>query len=261
LSGCLTTKIISKEAIVIKTNTSLLSKILSLSAIVFAICYYGVLILGNDYQKSIILISSFQQLFFALIAAFGCFISWSRMTDVKSSYLLGFALSCWALGQLYWLSYLFVGQQGLPYPSVADFGFLGCYLFIISSLQTKGGHVQVSIYPRSRAIIADSVAVVALALVIVTILYKKSFYFSDGYSIFFAIIIAYVIYLLGKGTSPDAHGGTGAGILLLALADLLLIVQTRLQEDAVFLYADPIYAVSFALILLGIHKRNKKHDE
>lgn len=196
---------------------------------------------------------------YLLTAAFGTVLSVIGALRIPSQrriwWAFAFAQAAFLLGDVSWVGYeLFLG--GVPYPSVADIGYLACYPALVLGMLWM---VRSRRRGRDRAAFLDAM-IVASGLTIVGVVFLVGPAAEDGgssllarvvtgsYPAFDLLVLALAVRLLAGGTVRNAAmWGLLAGIALLLVADLFYVggVLTGVPYPD---WVDAGYLASYVLI-------------
>ncbi|MGD9936090.1 MAG: hypothetical protein AB7S61_01275 [Methanoregulaceae archaeon] len=185
-----------------------------------------------------------------IICAYAYF-RWSR--DVLLVHA-AFAAGGWTLANAFWYAYTLIIGTSLPYPTVADAGFVGVFPFLIAGYQ--------EVFVRNRLpswvglVVLGPLVIVALWLVAdlgvtpATLLTLLFFVLCGGLvmiSLLYSIYLYRVLFL---------------GTLAISITHILNAYRsTVLEPHWLFGVVGPLAAISFALLGIGLLGRTKEAME
>lgn len=169
----------------------------------------------------------------------------------------------WGLGALAWMYYNFAGSD-VPYPSLADVGYLGTIPLVAIGLfvmfRSVVGHKNGLFTALKMAIITAAVFIVTYWLFISSRLSENveplakvlnvTYPMGDVVFLSFALLILSCI-MGGKLFKPIAI--ISAGIIIEALADFSFSWTTSIQSYYTGSYPDMLFVLAFAVIAAGIY--------
>lgn len=199
-----------------------------------------------------------------VVAAVACWAASRRESGRTRSgwILLGAGLVSWAVGESIWSYYeLFLGVE-VPFPSLADVGFLGLIPFtawaMLSFPAAPRGRAG-----RTRALLDGTIIVTSLFALSWAIVLGPAYRAgADGvaeqilglaYPFGDAVLIGVVLFVAARATRTERVGISliGAGLVAIALADSLFTYLTFNQTYATGSLMDVGWTVGFVLIGLG----------
>jgi hypothetical protein len=192
---------------------------------------------------SVKLTANLAQLLAPSLAAVSC--AWAAVSGSdgrtrRAWALLAASAACWAVGQATWVWYEHLARRDLPFPSLADVGYLGAIpLAVAAMLAFPGRAERAALQARSLldgAVIATSLLYISWSLVLGPV-----FRAGEGTVLEQAIVLAYPVGDVVLATivfvvvARSRVGGApvlllGAGLLSLAVADTSFAYLT--QEGA-----------------------------
>ncbi len=185
------------------------------------------------------------------------FIGIAALLLMKSSFLkyvtLGFSLAliCWALGELYSLSYERIIGGRLPYPSVADFGFLGFYLMVSSSLGIMKKMDSEDVHKG----IAPYFIFLLLAIPAALLFCVKNSPIVNISNFLYGFLNALIMYQALILVRLKIYPFIIAGVLLAGSTGMIFMISINIFPACIHC-ATLLFPVCFATILLGILKNN-----
>jgi PAS domain S-box-containing protein len=189
----------------------------------------------------------------------------------KAWYLLGAAAMSWGLGEAVWSLYeLGLGRE-VPFPSIADVGFLGLIPLAVAGMLA---------FPAAPRRLTSQVRTLLDGLIIVGSLLFVSWgtvlgpTYREGagdaltktiglaYPIGDVAILSIVLFIAAR--LRRGHRGAlafiGAGLAVLALADSGFIYQTLHETYASGSLIDPLWEIGFLLMMFGAVLAIPRHD-
>jgi hypothetical membrane protein len=158
----------------------------------------------------------------------------------------------WTLGSLYELSFFYLAENTVfTYPTVADFGFSGCFFLIFSCL---GIMKKVDSEDISRSRKMYLVFLVTL-IPLITVFWSKSSPLMIVFNFYYFFLSALLLYQAMTLLRLKLYGTIICGTLIFCFGHMLFILVANCCPGT----AMPIKAVlpmAFAVILLGLHKNN-----
>jgi diguanylate cyclase (GGDEF)-like protein len=165
-------------------------------------------------------------------AAVGCFLACRRETgkSARAWFLLGLSLLSWAFGGLIWTSYEVYLGRDIPFPSLADVGYLGSVPLAVAALLCFPGSQFVGM-ARMRPVLDGAIAAGALLFVSWTTVLGPAVRAGSGSLLTQGLSLAYPacdvvtasIALLALARARDGQRTTmllvSVGLVLVAAAD------------------------------------------
>ncbi|GAB1693396.1 putative bifunctional diguanylate cyclase/phosphodiesterase [Krasilnikovia sp. M28-CT-15] len=178
--------------------------------------------------------------------------------------LVGLGVLSWGLGQVCWLYLVLVRGDSLPFPSVADVGYLGMVLLTPAGLLVLPADEQ-TLANRARSLldglmVATSLALIAWLLVVDPLLHAggtggTALALSLAYPLADVVIITIVVYMLALRRRTGAMSArlalVGAGICAFAISDVGYAYLNLVGTYASGGVTDIGWFAGFALILLA----------
>jgi diguanylate cyclase (GGDEF)-like protein len=143
--------------------------------------------------------------------------------------LLAASAACWAVGQATWVWYEHLAQRELPFPSLADVGFLGAIPLAVAALLAFPGRAERAVL-QARSLLDGAVIAASLLYTSWSLVLGPVFRAGQGSVLEQAIVLAYpagdvvlativfvVVARIRVGGAPVLL--LGAGLLSLAVAD------------------------------------------
>jgi signal transduction histidine kinase/CheY-like chemotaxis protein len=196
------------------------------------------------------------------IATAACWVTGSRERgEVRRAWrLLGLGTFSWAMGQAVWSWYELLGDRQVPFPSLADVGYLG--LIPLATLALLGFRVG----PRARKVrvlldgvlIGGAVLFVSWATVLAPMYRSPSGGLLEqvltlAYPLGDIVLVTAVVFAAAHTPASGrmAFGLVGAGLVSLGVADSAFGLLTLHQRYATGSPIDPFWDLGFMLIALG----------
>lgn len=199
--------------------------------------------------------------------------SWGLLTSSlgKAVLFLSIGLFSWATGNLIWAFYNFILNEPVPYPSLADFGFMPGYIFwtigIISLPRAIGGKFSFTAKYRNILLFIPFF-VFALSYFLMVFITKNFVVFAPFTSLlklFFDIAypasdIIILTTAIAVGTSFKFFGGKYklsiysilVGFCFQYIGDFLFSYTTTAGSFYVGYFGDLIFTIGFFLITFGV---------
>jgi hypothetical protein len=126
--------------------------------------FVGVLRVPGVSDLAILLVSNGGQLLAAALAALGCAVAARRMTEHRRTAWCWLSAGCgsWAAGQAMWSYYEVVLDREVPFPSLADVGFVGFPLLAAVGLVIWLGTQSDQMAARGRDLMDGAIIAVSL---------------------------------------------------------------------------------------------------
>ncbi len=206
----------------------------------------------------------------ALAAAMGCFrAAYRNQGRLRRTWaLLGLSMLSWGTGQVIWSWYESVLGREVPFPSLADVGYLGAVPFAAAALLTMPTASQ-SVAGRIRTvidglIIAASLMLTSWVLVLGTLFHAGGDDFlsqaiSVAYPIGDVVVVTIVLYVSLRvrqisGSSPLPLSLIGGGLVAFSVADSGFMYLTATGSYSSGNLIDIGWFLGFLLILLAALK-------
>lgn len=216
---------------------------------------FGVVLFAPDHSfPGFYDLSNYTQLLTSSAVTIACacaYFRWSR--DVLLIHV-AFAAGGWTLANAFWYAYTLIIGTSLPYPTVADAGFVGVFPFLIAGYQ--------EVFVRNRLpsyiglVVTGPLVAVALWLmmdigVTPATLLTLLFFVLCGSLV--AVSLLYSVYL---------YRVLFLGTLAIAVTHILNAYRsTVLEPHWLFGIVGPLAAISFALLGIGLLGRTKEAME
>jgi diguanylate cyclase (GGDEF)-like protein/PAS domain S-box-containing protein len=212
----------------------------------------------------------------ALAAAAACAgAAWNNQAQLRRVWaLLGLSSLSWGTGQVIWTWYESVLGREVPFPSLADVGYLGAVPFAAVALlalptasQTMAGRVRTVI---DGMMIAGSLLLTSWVLVLGPIFHeggdgKLGQAISLAYPIGDVVVVTIVLYVFLRarraGTAPLPFGIVGGGLVAIAVSDSGFVYLTATGDYASGSLIDIGWFLGYTLILLAALKPAKQGRE
>lgn len=184
-----------------------------------------------------------------LIACAAVYLFWSR--DLLLIYA-GFAFGGWTLANTFWFAYTLIIGPTLMYPTVAEAGFLGVFLFLASGyLEVFPGRPQ----SLTRSVGSTLFILVLFSLVPVYLVLNQGLTLSTGVTLLFFLFTGYLLQVsLSRRVYQDRL--LFAGTLLVIVAHLIYAVrETAFPDFWLFRIVGPLVVLSFCVLAIGLLQR------
>jgi hypothetical protein len=184
-------------------------------------------------------VDDFGEAVAAFLGAAGCWYSatQNRHHDRKAWALLGAACFSWGAGEVVWSVYEVIGNVKVPFPSVADIGFIGeTVLAAIAMLSF--GTVRLAGLSRGKMFLDGAVAAASL-LFISWIVVLGALYHAGADSVFAMVLglaypvgdvliitLAVMLMVHAPSGAKLAYGLIGCGALAIAVSDSIFAYMT-----------------------------------
>ena len=229
----------------------LYSKLAFRLSIIWAIFYYGILVLPISPPLPMCTTANIVHIGFGL----GCgslLLYFARVSKMGYAILgIAFAQFSWTLGKLFWFSTIALTDRTLPYPSVAELGFLGAYFFLIGAIsiisknavEDQKNNGLSSFWPFVLLVIPILLAIKNTDLILVNI---SNFILT--------LAIAFTLWRARPLFSIARYNHFLFGVLALVFADLVFMVGVIYFPDLCNKPVDAIYPLAHSLTAYGLMK-------
>ena len=189
--------------------------------------------------------------------------------------LLGLGMASWGVGQVIWDYYEVVVREEVPFPSMADAGYLAEVPFVVAALVRLPSGTR-SIAGRARTVLDGMIVAAALLLMSWMLVLGKIFHGGSGtffaqmlslaYPIGDVVIVTIVVYAILRArqtgrTVPPPLLLVGIGLVSLAIADSGFTYQTATGSYYSGAPIDTGWFAGFLLILLAARSPQALHAE
>ncbi len=196
-------------------------------------------------------ISNYTQLITSGSMAVVCLYAYFRWSRDALLIHGAFAAVSWTLANTFWYAYTLIIKTNLMYPTVAEAGFIGVFLFLIA------GYEEVFARNRLPVWVTGAIMLPPLAVPLWLVL---------GMGLNLATVLTLLFFILAMGLvavsvlySVHLYGVLFLGTLAVALTHMLYAVRSTLPDPPWLLgVVGPLAAVSFALLALGMLGRSKE---
>jgi hypothetical protein len=185
---------------------------------------------GNIYGLTISLLLSLLVFIYAILTH-----------DMNISLTSALAIFSGAVADIYWSTYLMITGVNFPIANVADLGFIGVYLLLITVmdlLSTNKPKLNVN------AILVILIIIFGILLVVT----QSKIYILVCFTVVSSICIFKAVLLLINTT----YYWLAAGIILISISDVLIVYLGNLTDGKWIFLPDSIYMLSFCIIAYGI---------
>ncbi|HHY27270.1 MAG TPA: hypothetical protein GX523_11125 [Desulfitobacterium dehalogenans] len=231
-------------------------KAVCILSFVWAALFYILLFTNIPYSK-LNTVANGIQLFAGL--AIGMLVICYARFSFERYLVLGVALAVlsWTLGQLYWFSFIFLDGSSLPYPSIADLGFIGTYFFLIGVIYTITKRIpQYTIKIKYRNLWPLGLLLIPIFLSLVgsnTLLIN-----IDNLAL--TLAIGYTLWKAQPIFPITRYRLFIAGLCLLCLSDMIFMICICLMPDAYTLSTDALFPAALSLTAYGFMKVEEMSD-
>lgn len=173
--------------------------------------------------------------------------------------VLGVALAIlsWTLGQFYWFSSIFIDESTLPYPSIADFGFIGTYFFLIGVIHTFTRKIpRYTIELKIRHLWPFGVLFVPLYLALA----KTNALWVNIHNLALSLVIMHTLWKAQPIFPMEQYRLFLSGLCLLCLSDVIFMVCACLVPDTYTFSSDALFPVALSLTAYGFMKVEEMAD-
>lgn len=185
---------------------------------------------------------NYGQLFITVSSTFICLFFYKKKANTVFL-LAGFGFAVWTLGQIFWYSYEQLIGRGLIYPSIAEAGFIGFFLFIAAGIQIS--------FRRNRL---RAIPVLSFALYVIPVI----FLFIAGIgvkSLFNFVYFSASVFLIYISVSylKREYIELLSGNLIYSLAFMIYASKETIFPTVKFFYfVGPLVMIGLCLIQLGL---------
>jgi diguanylate cyclase (GGDEF)-like protein/PAS domain S-box-containing protein len=221
------------------------------------------LVLDLGGRRTTDVVDDWGQLVAPLAAAVFCGLAWRRAPKARLSWgLIGASCACWAAGEVVWCYYDLLRRVAVPFPSLADAGYLSALVLFVAGLVSFPGATRRVSSPLRRlldsALIAGPFLFVSWALIV-----SPGFRGIQGGSLRQILLVSYpsgdvvvvslaLIVVTGAAKSARAALGLVAlGCVACAVADGSFIYLTAEKNFGVGSSFDMGWVAGYFLIGLG----------
>ncbi|OLB65625.1 MAG: diguanylate cyclase [Actinobacteria bacterium 13_2_20CM_2_72_6] len=181
--------------------------------------------------------------------------------------LLGLGTVSWGVGQLCWVWLESVDGDAVPFPSVADVGYLGMVPLTVAGLLLVPLAAQ-SMANRARSVLDGLMIACSLLLIGWTVVIGPliraggdsalDLTISLAYPLADVVVVTIVLYLIARmrqtGSVPMVLTLVGTGVVTFAVADVGFAYLTLVGDYASGAVTDLGWFAGFALIMLAAHR-------
>ncbi len=164
---------------------------------------------------------------------------------------IAFAQFSWSIGQLFWFSTVSLTDRTLPYPSIAEFGFIGTYFFIMGAIAILAKNVSQdtekiglrSLWPFAILLIPGILAFNSNVSLLVNVS-----------NFFFTMAIAFTLWKARPLFSNAKYTHFLFGVLTLCFADLVFMIGVVYFPGVCVFSVDAFYPLAHSLMAYGLVK-------
>src|SRR3954449_7413129 len=251
--------------------------LLCVLAMPFALAW-GVIILGNVGSPALAKgVSNGGLAAVAMAAGISCWVTAFRSTGryrlVWS--LLGMGMASWGIGQLTWDYYEVILKRDVPFPSMADAGYLLEVPLVVAALIRLPSGTR-SVAGRTRTVLDGLIVASALLLVSWMLVLGRVFHTGSGswlsqvlslaYPIGDVVTVTIVVYAILRARQTGRKVPTplllvGIGLVSLSIADSGFTYQTAIGSYVSGAPIDTGWFAGFLLILIAARSPQTLHEE
>ncbi|MDY6780509.1 MAG: hypothetical protein SV760_08205 [Halobacteria archaeon] len=192
----------------------------------------------------------------AVIAAAVVLLLWAYSTNRNKVLLLSsLSVLSWFLGSLFWVSYVFLLDKILLYPSVAQFAFHGFHLLMIPLLLYFVEKLGIALRKPSFVLVAVTASVPVMTYFVGTTNLAVAVY-----NIFYLSLVTSVLVLASHLVYESRLPLFGVALVAFSFADLNFITTTLSDEAPVVLSLDPIWFSAHALVSFSLVRYSCRGD-
>ena len=238
-------------------------RIAAAAAALAAVAYLAWVVFGVGGQRATMAVDDLGQLVAAWLAMSVCIMAARRATAARATWaLLAVSAFLWGLGEAVWSWNALVMDTPVPFPSLADVGFLTAVPFACAALV---------LYPSGSRHTADRIRVILDGCIIATALLFASWATllgpiarneHDGllaqvialsYPMSDVVMVSLVVILMARACSRGRQslGLVMAGIVAFAVADSGFAYLTEVDRYTGVNFLDTGWVVGYLLIALG----------
>ena len=231
-----------------------------------ALIVYGVVLVGAPTSRQVtVAVDDLGQLAAAVAAAVGCWPTAARSRDSKGRCawgLLAAATASWAAGETVWSYYEIVVGRDVPFPSLADAGFLGFCVLSAAALLVLPVGPQAAASRVCSLLDGMLIAGALLALAWVTSLGVTLRLAADtrlatilalAYPLGDVVVMTLVLLTITRASRGRRHvlGLLALGLAVLAVADSAFVYLTATGQYATGNLCDLGWTAGFLVLLLA----------
>lgn len=233
-----------------------LSRVHLAVAVVGGLLFEGLYLIGLLRGENNVLFTALYGFNLAVIAAaVVLLLSAYALYGNKLLFLAALASLSWLLGSTFWVSYVFVLDEVLSYPSVAQFAFHGFHLLMIPSLLYVMRERGVGLWTPSV------VGIVGASLFPIVI------YFTVGtdlaavvYNVFYFTLISSVVVLAAHLVVAKVLPLLGVSLLFFSVADINFVSTTLVEQAPLVFSLDPIWFTGHALVAYSFVRYSQRNE-
>ncbi|MFB6284348.1 MAG: hypothetical protein ABEK59_10520 [Halobacteria archaeon] len=218
-----------------------------IGAVVFLALYIFGFYSGNEAERKTVFTALSVFNILAVFSSGGLLLFYYYVSRRKVTLLAGAAMVIWGLASLFWFSYIFLLNEVVAFPSLAQFGFKSYHVLMIPVLLHLIEKTNVDLYRPSFAV----VAVLTIASPLISVLVDTSKVVG-----FYNMVYVFLTTTLGVlGLHLVYHKRltlVGVGVLGTVAADLVYISMTFSDPTTFVVNLDPLWFSSFAVSSYGL---------
>lgn len=218
--------------------------------ILWAIFYYGVTLLPITFPLRMCTTANIVHIAFGL----GCgslLLYYARASKMGYGVLgIAFAQFSWTIGQLFWFSTIALTDRNLPYPSIADLGFIGTYFFLIGAISIIARKAAENNQKKGLGTFWPFAILVIPGL----LAFKNSELLVNISNFALTLAIAFTLWKARPLFSMARYNHFLFGIIALIFADLTFMLGVAYFPDSCTKPIDAIYPLAHSLMAYGLMK-------
>jgi len=232
-----------------KSGPPSLSRLILLLSGIFLVVFEALWALDILSPDLLDLVANVGQLAFAFACGTMCFSLARREGKSESLLYVSLALLSWGLGQTYWISFVMIKGHRLPFPSIAEFGFLGFYLLSAPAVMLMNRQ-------GNRASGCRHLNLMSFLLLIVPAICLRADSISTPAKIYgFLYVLSIALLLLNVIEMFRSRQSlvVACGFLLVILTDMLFVLHASFAPDTYDFLLDPLWPLAFSIVTAGLH--------
>ena len=221
------------------------------------------------------LVDNIGEILAPVVAAVVCGLRARRETGrLRTSWLLlGASCLAWGAGQVVWTYYELIAHREVPFPSLADIGYLAAVPLAAAGLLAQGASARRRV-AQFRTVLDGTIIAAAVLFISWATVLGPTFHAGGNsvleqilalaYPVGDVVTIALVIFMLAGGRAANRLPVTivGAGLAAIALADSGFAYATQAGIYATARYIDIGWFVGYLVVALGaLHPDRRRTAE
>lgn len=188
---------------------------------------------------------------FAFGLGCGCLLLYFAKVSRRGYAVLGvaFAQFSWTIGQLFWFSTVSLTDRTLPYPSIAEFGFIGTYFFLMGAI---------SILAKDESEEAMKIGLrsfwpfTILLIPFILALKNKGLLLVNISNFLLTMAIAFTLWKVRSLFFKRKYTHFLLGVLTLCFADLTFVIGVVYFPGVCTFAIDAFYPLAHSLMAYGL---------